>query len=1082
MQALLSVLGIPRHGASNRAHTLLVLVVALVGLLAAAPAASAANFSWNGEGSASANTWSNGANWTGGTAPTSGGSIGTLSFPVLGRSACFAATPTEACETAVNDLTGLSVNELQVDDADQYRLSGNGFTLGAGGLSTTNHTGSGGFAVIATPVTLGASQTWNVSGSPSGGDGVSLTGALSGSSSALTVNLTEVGSFAFGGYTASTTDSEVGNVLVSSPGGGNFDFWLDGLVNVSDGHKVTVQSGNMFTSGATTGALEVMGSTTMLGFRPSESAILKTASAVFSGGGLDIPITGTGTQAGVDYSQLTSTGNVELSGVTLNVSDNFVGGCPVVPAGQTDTLVSTTGSLSGTFANAPNGSTLTTQCLSAQYTSVEGEKFRIEYHTSGSPQTVTATAIANAPINLTWSGEGSASANGWSNGTNWTGGTAPTSGGSIGTLSFPVLNRSACLQSKPSAACYTSDNDLTGLSVNTLQVDDSHDYGILGNGFSLGSGGMSINSSEGTGGWTHFNFSIINPIALSASQTWSVSGPPTATEWPAQNIAIRSALSGTGSDLTVNLNSLTELTFGINVPGAPAVDDEIGNITVNGSEATIGSSPYKYKSLVVIAPNAKLNATDGHSLTLHHVDLEGGEAIGAINAVGSYITEAGTVGAIAANESSLELSGATGPITATDSSLALSGSSIGAVSAVKSTLSQYGVVGLSSLSFDPASTLAVSISLSGSEGYGQVTSSGAVTLGGSTLALHIHEVEGCPLPHVGKVYTLVSTTGNLTGMFGNAPNGGIVYADCTPDLYQMGEELVTHYASPYRISYNTASSPATVTATALSAVPMASTVEPKSPAISGSALQGQTLTESHGSWTNSPTSYAYQWQDCDSSGNNCSNIIGATGQSYTLTSADVGHTIRVQETASNADGGSTPATSAQTAVVQAASSSSTGKTSGGGGTSSGSGSGAGTGGGISADQLKASLTRQLLPSGKGANIAALFKNGDYMLPFTALEAGTVTVRWYLVPHGAKLARTIKGRAKARKRSNTKPILVASGKLTFSGAGHGTVRLRLTAAGKRLLRHAKTLRLTTKGVFTGVGLPSVSVARSLALRR
>jgi Regulator of chromosome condensation (RCC1) repeat len=86
------------------------------------------------------------------------------------------------------------------------------------------------------------------------------------------------------------------------------------------------------------------------------------------------------------------------------------------------------------------------------------------------------------------------------------------------------------------------------------------------------------------------------------------------------------------------------------------------------------------------------------------------------------------------------------------------------------------------------------------------------------------------------------------------------------------------------------------------------------PSISGSAHQGQTLTEVHGSWTNSPTSYAYQWLRCDSAGNNCSAIAGAEAQTYPLVSGDVGHAIRVTETASNAEASGT-ATSAATAEV-----------------------------------------------------------------------------------------------------------------------------------------------------------------------
>ena len=86
------------------------------------------------------------------------------------------------------------------------------------------------------------------------------------------------------------------------------------------------------------------------------------------------------------------------------------------------------------------------------------------------------------------------------------------------------------------------------------------------------------------------------------------------------------------------------------------------------------------------------------------------------------------------------------------------------------------------------------------------------------------------------------------------------------------------------------------------------------PTIAGSAQQGQTLTASQGTWTNSPSSYAFQWQRCDSAGNNCSSISGATASSYVLTTVDVGSTIRIRVTASNS-AGSASATSSQTAIV-----------------------------------------------------------------------------------------------------------------------------------------------------------------------
>jgi Bacterial Ig-like domain (group 3) len=91
----------------------------------------------------------------------------------------------------------------------------------------------------------------------------------------------------------------------------------------------------------------------------------------------------------------------------------------------------------------------------------------------------------------------------------------------------------------------------------------------------------------------------------------------------------------------------------------------------------------------------------------------------------------------------------------------------------------------------------------------------------------------------------------------------------------------------------------------LPAAPVAST---PLPAISGNAQQGQTLSVNNGQWNNNPSGYAYAWEDCDSSGNNCSTITGATSSSYTLQASDVGSSVVAVVTASNA-GGANPATS-----------------------------------------------------------------------------------------------------------------------------------------------------------------------------
>ena len=135
----------------------------------------------------------------------------------------------------------------------------------------------------------------------------------------------------------------------------------------------------------------------------------------------------------------------------------------------------------------------------------------------------------------------------------------------------------------------------------------------------------------------------------------------------------------------------------------------------------------------------------------------------------------------------------------------------------------------------------------------------------------------------------------------------------------VGSTIATVVTAANSGGSSTSASP--VTAVVQSATPQPpnppAPVNTAPPAISGSAVSGQTLTASDGTWSNSPTSYAPQWQRCDASGAGCSAISGASSASYTLGASDVGHTIAVTVTASNA-GGAAAADSAPTAVAAAA--------------------------------------------------------------------------------------------------------------------------------------------------------------------
>jgi hypothetical protein len=84
------------------------------------------------------------------------------------------------------------------------------------------------------------------------------------------------------------------------------------------------------------------------------------------------------------------------------------------------------------------------------------------------------------------------------------------------------------------------------------------------------------------------------------------------------------------------------------------------------------------------------------------------------------------------------------------------------------------------------------------------------------------------------------------------------------------------------------------------------------PYLSGTPTEGEILTVTLGNWTGEPTSYAAAWM------RDGSEITTATGDSYTLVTADVGASITVVVTATNAVGSTTAPPSNAVGPVQAA--------------------------------------------------------------------------------------------------------------------------------------------------------------------
>jgi hypothetical protein len=127
---------------------------------------------------------------------------------------------------------------------------------------------------------------------------------------------------------------------------------------------------------------------------------------------------------------------------------------------------------------------------------------------------------------------------------------------------------------------------------------------------------------------------------------------------------------------------------------------------------------------------------------------------------------------------------------------------------------------------------------------------------------------------------------------------------------------------------------------------------------------------------------------------------------------------------------------------------------------------------ISSAQIAALLRQELAPAGGAARIATLLKASGLRIKFKALEAGKALIRWYELPRGAGLANV----------TQAKPLLVASGQVSFSAAGSKSIEIKLTAIGRRLLKKSKRVGITAKGTFTPSGQGPVSVARVFVLKR
>lgn len=605
-------------------------------------------------------------------------------------------------------------------------------------------------------------------------------------------------------------------------------------------------------------------------------------------------------------------------------------------------------------------------------------------------------AWASSPESLTWTGatftgvETLTPPENWSLTTNWkpeaSVGKAPMTNEEVGTLTFPDLSsNSACTEEPPIDTCYTSHNDLKGLTVRKLVIDGGAPYVISGEQITLGAEGM-----EATPAVPPFPAEgmprVTLPMALGAAQTWSLKGG----EEGGGSLLLGGAVTGESHNLEIALQAPARLTLMNNV--------EVGETTIKGTGFLILST---IPEVPEPGPGAGwLNAADGN-----RVNVEG----------------AGIAGV-----------GSLGPLTLTGGRI-----QVGNGSAEPGVIHIHG-----GLTFEGESFATFTIAKAGAtaaEDYGQLNATGNVELGGAQLTiLPGYERSGseppkviCPKLKEGEVDTIVSTTAMLTGTFAGVPDGAVV------ETARGGPEGCTQ--ARLRINYTEHA----VTATVLQAPP----VNTSPPTISGTAQEGHTLAEAHGGWENSPTEYAYRWLRCDSAGGSCASISGTSSQAYTLGAEDVGHTIRVRETARNATG-SASAESVATGVVAAATTTSSLSTTIGSSTQTTSGHGTAVATGV-----------------------ATVKRGVAFLRLSC--TGQVACEGSLkLVYEKKAKKVVKRHGKRHVRHVVENVTIGEAHFSIEANGHETLKVKLTGEGLGLV--AKGGKGGLKVKLSGSGITSRTI--------
>jgi hypothetical protein len=660
--------------------------------------------------------------------------------------------------------------------------------------------------------------------------------------------------------------------------------------------------------------------------------------------------------------------------------------------------------------------------------------------------------------NYIWNG--SASSGSFSSATNWASNISPISG-SVGTLTFPNL-ATGC------GSCESVVNDVPGLIANGVEVDADDAYHLSGNTLTIGSDGLSVAAPTGNGSPPTFAL----PILLGALQTWTIGEGPVSFTDPIvgnQNLSLdfeggsiepasaevgdisatgdggfyldgddavdsadgsaTSVAGGAGIEADRTGNSIGPVTIGSNGwLSVGEVDDGAGELSVDGPATftsgseldlaadepfTISNSQYSQLTATgdIVLNGGRLNVTQGLDPAGDCDDLHPGDALTLVSSTG---TISGTFsnyanGAMVDIENDCDYS-------PQDASGTLSYSA----HTVTLTITNGG----DAAEFEDGPVEVNPPSISGSPVVGQTLQLDPGTWQEATS--YDYSWYACGADTCDQIPNATTSTFKLTSA-------------------QLGDQIAAIVVANGPDGTNGDDTDLTDTVTA-APVPVISTA----PAVTGTTTVGSVLSAAAGTWTNSPGSYAYQWERCSSTGTGCAAISGATAATYTLTSADTGFTIEVVVAATNTFGAGSPAASKASTVVSAATTPPPTTTPPPATTSP-----------VSAATVKNDLRSVLAPTGQLASLKTVLAHHGYAFAFKGPAAGKLTVTWVA---------TVK----------RKTVTLGKASLTLTGARTAKVTVRLTAAGTIDLKRYARLKIKSEVGFKPTGLKQVNESATFTL--